>query len=395
METVTEVKRVNRSLRLPLIVDDPTYRIVRAGVKQYRAAIARCASLTGDVMMVSATLEKTEDNFLVKPNNEKAKQVLQLVMGSPGKLNFYELRRYVLDQLCPNWMSTTWDSLRRDLDAAWKAKDPEFQKVDRRFLFHQGTRRPPNFVKRGITFQRASNTARLGAGAETNPHRGAVIQFRWDKEIGPIETLVARTSPQNWQIFCQLRDDPTEGHYQLGACTLNLDDDGRPFTTVSYSVPVRDLLLDPDRICIAKFGGEENVLTVSGPVVGHTEAIGSANAKQFLCYMLERKKALGDSQGACGSPTRSYGHRKAWKDTQVMIARLTNERATGVTQRNHAWARRIVSLAQKWGCGSVRVEIPGNSKLYGFDWNISQFKEFVKYKADELKMNVFWEEANV
>jgi hypothetical protein len=82
-----------------------------------------------------------------------------------------------------------------------------------------------------------------------------------------------------------------------------------------------------------------------------------------------------------------WGHRHGWGHEQTILDRVTFQRKGFVDSMNHAWARRIVSRADSWDCGSIKIVFPAPStkvKVGDFSWAWFQFKQHITYKAEEL-----------
>lgn len=369
MEPVSRTMRID--LRLPEDRSD-SYQRVLSSIRQYRATLRHCFGVFAAAQAAGATFKWDEDEFSVKPLNAVSRQILALSTGKDGKALGYQLRDHVMQDLCPTWMSFVWDSLRRDLEVSWKAKDPEFTNVQRGWLTLQGTRGLAQFNRRGIGFPVAS------ARPKFDKH---ILTLKWDHDIGPIAFQIGRLDAGRWHLLRSiLRGD--EG-WSLGTIYLS-ENDGKLFALVTHQRPATVQSVDMNRVMRVRFQETGDTLcTIAGPDGEQTfVAIDSAGVVDFLRQHDTRRAELERRRGAHGSPSRPWGHRRGWLATQNVLDRVTLIRTRVVSQYNHSWTRRIISLAIKWRCGTIEVQ-PLPKTIHGHSWQWSDLDSKLTYKATE------------
>lgn len=404
---VNENGTVNRSIVMEIWVKDDDEkktgknRVIEA-IQQYRAALRHCFGCVATVQAAGGSYNP--ETGRISPDNAKAKQVLATVFGQEGKLFGYELRLYVLRDLCPTWMSYVWDGLRRDIQTAWRAGDPEFTKASRGWLILQGARGFNQFNRRGIPILPHSITM-----------SGHTLTLKWDKVIGDVMFQLDRLDGGRYHVWKNLRDS-TPG-WTLGTCFLSeerVKKIRRLKFVMTYACPANSTALDPTQTVKVTVRPEgkpgEMLFKISGPNgVTEYDEIDIAGVIGWLDQTRAEKTALEQRRAAYGNSKAPWGHRHGWLRTQDVITRLTNKREGGVKDHNHSWARRIATRAKSWLCGRIVMEgMPDTgitsqldkaakkamdngeevpdvvAGLAGHPWNWSQFKAFLAYKFGEV-----------
>ncbi len=377
---------VSRSLKVDLYLGEEQTehrRQIISSIRRYRHTARTCFSILACAQAAGSSIIWKDDDIQIKPDNAKAKQLLELATGKEGKVLIYELRNYILRDLNPTWMSFVFDSVRRDIEVAWKAKDPEFTRASRGWLILQGSRGITQFNRRGIGFPVKTAKPKLDKHSLT---------LKWDHDLGPIEFKLGKLDGGRYYVWKSLRDG-CDG-FELGTLYLT-EIDGKLAATLTYSKPPDVQEVDVGRMATLEvFGNDpERLMVLQGPDGEETlDRIDSQETHAWLSRMHMRKKVLEARRAACGSPRRPWGHRKGWLAAQDVLSNLTKLRTNGVTERNHRTTARMLDRLVKWRCGTVRIA-PLPELIAGFQWNWSQFRQFVEYKLSEASITVVWEQA--
>jgi hypothetical protein len=389
---------VQRSVTFDVFPPDDHRQAVLNSIRKYRAVCREVYAALLLAQTAGSELEDEDSGPRLKPDGDASKIVLAAALGVAkiarceepkvrgegqkftvqlGSAFAYELREYVLDRLWPTALSYVWDSIRRDVTTVWSSLDPEYAKTKRGWLALQGARGVAQFNRRGIGIPQATGRPKLD---------GYTLVLKWDRELGSVTFKLPRLDGGRQYVWANLRDK-SEG-WKLGTLYLN-ERDGRIKATVSYSKPAAAASVDPSRICQVKFvADEETLLLIVGPNREQTcDTIGSADVIAWLERHTSKKHHHEAARASCGSPSRPWGYRKGWKANQERVNRLTRMRENQVKTLNHNWARRIVSRAVAWRCGKIEIEGPPED-LAGFPWNWSQFRDLLRYKAEEKQVEL-------
>lgn len=403
MPEVSEVatNSVQRSVTFNLIVpgeDKALYRKIVASINRYRAACRECYGVLLNAQAAGATIVVNDEDIRVKPENNRAKLILALAVDhakvqvsdvpsvrgegkqyivTVGKAQMYELRQSFMQEIWPNCMAFVWDSLRRDVTQVWKAGDPEFPKASRGWLALQGSRNITQFNRRGIGFPRSTARPKL---------EGHTLTLKWDHDLGPIEFKLPRLAGSQYHVWKSLVEN-AEG-WQLGTLYLN-ERDGKIIATISHTRPANSAEVDPDRVCVIHLTPDDDtVIRLVGPNGEETyETIGAEEVRAYLDKQYARRIALEKRRACAGSPNRPWGHKKGWRASQDVLSALTRQRELNLKDYNHAWTRRIVSMAIRWRCGVLKVHEVKES-MYGHPWAWSQFENSLRYKGSERGIKV-------
>jgi hypothetical protein len=375
---MSEQQGLNRSLTIGLISPKEKKQVVLNSIRRYRAICRQCFSIVLLAQTAGSEIQTKEDTIVLAPQSEKAKNILATVMGRDGKVFAYSLRDFVLQEQWPTAYSFVWDSLRRDLEIAWKTKDPEFPRASRGWLVLQGARNITQFNRRGIGFAVARGKP---VGCTPAHHR---LELRWDHDIGPVVFQVPKLDRHRWLIWRNLVNQ--ENGHEFGTLYLN-ERDGLIQATITYKKPAQETEVDPGRTCTVTFGTGDKFIEIQGP--DHSLYLSDAEVVAWLKRLEARRIALEKRRAACGNPRRPWGHRKGWLATQDVISRLTKQRENGQKDRNHAFTRRIVDRAFVWHCGRIEVG-PFPADLSGKPWQWAQFRMFLNYKAQEKGIKIVY-----
>ena len=366
-----------RSLSIDLFAPDEQRQAILNSIRRYRAC---CRDVYATLLLsqaAGAAIEEVDEQLRVTPNGERAKLILAAAMDKGGKALAYECRDLVLKHLWPTAFSFVWDSIRRDVVTVWTSKDPEFNRASRGWLALQGARNVAQFNWRGIGCPLATAKPVL---------IGHALILKWDHDIGLVTFSLPRLDGGRYHVWRALRDGTDD--MKLGTLFLN-ERDGRIFATISYSRPANLQNVEVDRVCKVTFGDEPaSFIRLVGPDGEQTtDSISGMEADAWLRQLSVRKAALELRRAACGNPKRPWGHKKAWNGVQDVLSRCTLNRARGVSERNHAWTRRIVSRAVAWRCGTLEIaEYPDD--MFAKSWPWTEFGTFLAYKAKEVGITV-------
>jgi len=403
---------ITRSLKVDLFAPDELRRRVVGSVREYRAALRHAYGLLAEARSAGSRVEWKGDDCRVVPDTNNARVVAALAHGQAsavrvdvpaderkrgdgdlyhvriGRGPVYELRAELI-RVLPTALTFVIDSARRDIQAAWTAGDPEFPAATRGWLTLQGGRGIAQFNRRGIGMPPSTAKPRLD---------GRSLVLKWDREIGEVAFHVGKLDGGRWRTWQAVRD----GDWKLGTVYLS-EADGKTFATMSYQRPATACGLEPNRTAVVAIRADDpdTLMAVTGPDGEDTGVIDAADVRAFLAYQFRKRADLEARRGACGSPRRPWGFGKGWHVAQDTLARATRDRDRGVTDRNHAWSRRIVDWAVSWRCGVIRVgPLPARSFnggpavgcVGGHPWNWTEFKAHLRYKAEDVGAAVVFED---
>lgn len=403
-EVITGVPPVTRSAKFDLIPPPEPESLrsrVVASVREYRAALRHCYGMMAEAADAGASVTWVGDECRVTPDNDRARVILGLATGqgsvrrqprpnpaprgtgdtfsvSIARGPVYELRAEV-SRCLPTAMAFVNDSARRDLHTAWAARDPKFN-ATRGWLTLQGARGCARFENRGIGIPVATGRPAL---------EGRNLTLRWDSGIGPVRFRLADCHQALWHVWKSLLDK--EPGWKLGTVYLT-ERDGRLSALVTHERPGKVCVIDTARRMEVTFHGADPgaLITAAGPDGAATfDRIDAADARAFLTYSAQKRADLEARRGSCGNPRRPWGYAKGWHVAQDTLSRATRQRTEGVKYRNHAWTRRVINRAVLWRCGTIEVN-PLPETLHGADWNFSQFRDFLRHKAEECGIALVW-----
>ncbi len=358
---------MKRSVKIDLIPPAEMRQKIIASIRNYRLVCRQVYSACAMAKMASAAVVFTSECVRVNPLPNSEAELLTSTFGRNPQ------RTLTRNDLAPTLLSFVWDSVRREVEARWKSKDPEFQKATRGWLTLNGARDFARFNRIGIACPVA--TARPKFSEHT-------LTIKWCHEIGEVEFKIPRLDSGRYFIYKSLRDSAPG--WKMGTLYLN-ERDGRVFATVSFERPDTKADLDPERKINIFFSDDpESFIKIVGPDAQYTyDTISAAEAVAWLNELKFIRSNLETRRAAAGNPRKPWGSAKQWQGVQQRLSNNTDRRTNGVQTRNHLWTRRITERAQSWKCGVVAVnEIPEN--LFGHPWQWHQFQMFLTYKIEEL-----------
>ncbi len=196
---------------LPLTVaDDSQYRRVIGSLRRVRAAARQAYAVLFAAQAAGAEIQTDADgNVSVKPTNARAKEILTSVFRKGGKAPVYEMREWVLNELCPGIYSFVWDDLRRRVWTRWQAKDPKFPRAGMGWLALQNVRGLAVFRNTGVGFP--TTVIRAGSLADH------AVRLTWDREGGDVEFRIPKLEPARWHRWQQI----VAGELEHGTILLN------------------------------------------------------------------------------------------------------------------------------------------------------------------------------
>ncbi len=403
---------VTRSISIALSVDDEYHRAVVDSIRRYRACCRQLYSALLMAQCAASDIEVRDDGIRVRPHNERAKIAMGVAMGAGtvtkavehirgqgqnytvnlGVKALYEFREYFFEALYPNAHAFVWDSCSRDVVVVWRSGDPEYPQASRGWLALQGARGPAQFNWRGIGFPRLTARPKL---------EGHTLTLNWDHDIGPVVFNLPRLNGGHYYIWKALRDGLPG--WKLGTLYLN-EKDHKLKVTLSHDRPATAAAtVDPARVCQLRFTDEsETFLRMLGPDgAASYDSWSAAAAVGRLVQLKVRRDELERRRAACGNPRRPWGHRRGWLENQDVLSNNTRQRDLMQKDYAHAWSRRTVSRLLQWRCGKIQVEAwptatitlaNGSTRvipaLFGHPWSWTQFNLFLKYKANEVGIEV-------
>ncbi len=372
---------VSRSVSIQVWVDKTNkdlYKSVIASLRHYRGVARHIYALLFEAQAAGADLEMKDDNFRLKPNNERAKNILALAMdkkkdtGELYKAPVYEVRDYVFGTLSPTWRPFVFDSMRMQVWACWNAPDTEFPKAKRGFMSLQGARGVARFQRVGIGFPRATAKPRL---------EGHSVFLNWDKEIGEVEFKFEKLDYQRYWIWKQVRDGVWDG----GTVFLT-ENDGDIRIVITYKQPKVKSDVDPERVLKVSFSDQpDSFIRMQGPG-GETayDSISALGATAGIDELFKRTEYYQKRMGAAGNKRKPWGFRKGFVDVSKTLSRITERRELQSKDWNHRWTRRVIENMKRWRCGKVEIVDRPTEKLLNRPWGWHQFETFLKYKIDEI-----------
>jgi hypothetical protein len=366
---------MKRSIKIDVIPPKELRQKIVTSIREYRAVARKMYSACAMAEMAGAEITRKDDDIKIKPDNDKARAILNAVFDNYEKgYHLYQLRTFVLKELQPTWKSFVWDAVRRDVASRWSAPDTEFPKAKRGYLTIQGARAIAKFNRIGIGMPRATARPKL------HEHK---MELGWDHEIGAVEFTIAKLDSARYYVWKSLRDGD-EG-WKLGTIYLN-EDDGMVFLTVSFERPDIVKNIDTEKILNVEFVPEiENFICI------YTDTRNEADKLSFSAALshLDKMKLLGEKylnqRKSCGSEKpKHWGNKKAIRSIQKKSLNLRERRTNYCQTWNHLFTRRIVENAIRHNAGSIKVLNLPEREWFGHPWGAYQFKQFLKYKIEEL-----------
>lgn len=354
---------IDLSLVLPVSAGERT-REIGDSIRQVRAAARQVYACLFAAQAAGAEIEWGE-SLRVKPVNARAKAILEATFNKAGKAPVYEARQYVLDHLLPACLSFVWDQLRADVWMKWKARDPEFPTASHGYLALNGVRRLAVFHNLGIGFPVSTARPKL------SEHH---LTLKWDREMGPVELRIGTLDPGRWATWKRI----ASGEWAHGTLRLT-ERKGRLLAIVSYKRPCRQEATDTESRLTAHVSDDGSAILLAG--CGHSDRIYLREAADWLRRLAAQRAAWEARKASMGSPNRPWGMKRQWKGIQRHLRRVTECRDNGQRSRNHAWARRIITRAEHWGCGTVEITVPETSELCGQPWRWPELIAAASYKG--------------
>ena len=360
------------SLVLPVSAGDrqqavgDSIRAVRAAGRQVYACLFAAQAAGAEIQW--------GESLSVKPNNERAKAILAAAMGKSGKAPVYECRQYVLEYLLPDCLSFVWDQFRADVWTKWKAHDPQFPTATSGWLALQGVRRLAVFAGLGIGFPKATARPKLAE------HR---LTLKWDREMGPVELHLGTLDPGRWRTWRMV----VSGDWPHGTIRLS-ERDGKLFAVVPFQRPCVQADVSADKLLAVHVAEDGRSLQIVGQGQHEHDRLDLIEARDWLARLAGQRAAWERRKAAMGSPRRPWGMPRQYRGIQGHLAKVTATRDNGQRSRNHAWARRIITRAADWGCGTVTIAQPETSELCGHPWRWPELMAAAAYKGKLLGIKV-------
>jgi len=362
-----------------------TKRMIINSIKLYRSVARKI--FTGAVMskMAGAEIIFENEDLKISPKNDASNDILNLAYnGNFKKGPLYGIKPFIKN-LAPNWLNFVNDSVRRDIESALKRKDPEFPKASRDWLTLNGARGIGQFKRLGIACPVATARPKLYNNK---------IRLKWDYEIGEIEFTVPKLDRGRYLIWKSIRDQ----EYKLGTIFLN-EKDNKLRAIISYEMPSKGTLKpNKNKILMVKFNDNpENFIKMSidnkGKVHNNVDTVNITEAVNWARELkIQQNKFLSHRRSVSNSRF-SWGSRKILKGIKKRQNNITARTENGKKYRNHLWSRRIAQRAEKFNVGSVILIDPPENTLFKDSvnetpWQMYQLKQFLKYKLDEIGVNL-------
>ena len=287
-------------------------------------------------------------------------------------MNKGEINRLLRKEFSTTFLSFVLDSISREVEARWKAKDPKVP-ATRGYLCLQGARDIAFFNHIGIACPQATARPKLFE------HK---ISIKWDHEIGEITFGIGKLDGARYGIWKSLRDSADD--WSIGTVYIN-ERDGRLLLGVSYTCPDRAKELDVDKKMYVEFSDNfDNYILCYTDDKWEGRPISARGAIEYLFEMeqIYKKYAL---QLAAYDRRLEKKHRGTIRER---IHRYTVRREGGVKDHNHIWTRRITEFAQQKCAGEIIVINLPVETLADYPWRWYQFKTFLSYKIKEIGGNV-------
>lgn len=366
---VAERATPQRTLVIPLNCPDDYYCRVIGSLRAVRAAARQAYAVLFTAQAAGATIKTDADgDVTVTPDNVRAKAILAAALNQDGKAPCYQMRRYVLDTLCPTIRSFVFDDLRRRVWSRWQARDPEFPRAGMGWLALQNVRGLAVFRNSGIGFPAAV----MGSDALADH----ALSLSWDREIGPVTFKIPKMDPGRWHRWRRI----VSGDIDHGTLTLN-ERDGKLTATVAYQAPTVSAGLDTDRLMVVRINAAADGLTFVGPDGATTlDGISFADASEWAKELLCQREKWERRRAAVGNPRKPWGEPRRFHAIAEHQRRVTRHRENGVQHRNHAWSKRIATRAMDWRCGRVEIEIAADATLRGHSWGWHHLELVCGYK---------------
>jgi hypothetical protein len=363
------METVKRSTKFEVFTTEK-YKDIIGSIRLYRALCRKAFTACAMAEIAGSTISIKDDNLLISPNNDAAKNILKDTFGKDGKGHLYQLRTWIRSEEAPSLMSFVWDSLRKDVSSLWTSRDPKI-KATRGWLVLQGGRGIALFQRRGIGFPSQQNP-------KLDQHN---LTLKWDNSIGPVEFNLKKLDGGRYHIWKGLRDKLPD--WKLNTLYLS-EQDGKIFVTISYDCPILKKSLIKENIMEITFTEDkDSFITMKGPGNLEGDIISAEETLGILEQIKIRHDRWEKRRMAIGNPRRAWGSKKIWRATQEVITRNSAHRINVIQTRNHLWTRRIVDTAVRWNCGTIAIEkMPEN--MFGEPWQWAQFKTFLKYKIEEI-----------
>jgi len=363
---------VKRSTKIDIIPPADKRQEIINSIRLYRAACRKAYSACSNAEMAGAEIICNDNDIKIKPNNESAKQILELAFGVTGKAHLYQVRIWIRD-LHPTWMSIVPESIHRDIvSPRWRAKDPEFPKATRGYLTLNGARAHASFMRVGIYFKNTVPKIRADRRC---------ISLKWDYDIGEVDFNIPKLDGSRYGIWKNLCEQK-EG-WKPGGMFLS-EKDGKLFLVLSFECPDPIADIDKEKTLTVTINKEEpeNYITSSCENKRFTsDKISVLDAVNWLDKLnIVREKYLKQLAAAGINKRRNKHHKIVAKKMETQSTKRTN----GQKSFNHLWTRRIIQHAVRTKCGTIVLSGLPEKEMLGHPWGWYQFREMLKYKITEL-----------
>ena len=369
-------------------------------IKLYRHAGRQLVGTFFTACAAGASVQEKKGDLVIKPENARARQILDLAMDKSGKLEMYSCRDVVLQHWAKGsgkgggkgggntsrWHSYVWDSLRRKVWSLWQAKDPQFQKAARGWLVLQGVRRLP--VMNGIGIETPAVYVR-----KLDHHS---VELQWDHEIGPVTLHFTKLDGGRWAVWKAILED----RYKIGSVTLNYRRTKKGpqlklYMPYKYRRKKRDISpkrsievsFDHDTgITVTMLEGKHDSQAAVPPDDLRKVVLPFAAAISGIDQLKTQDETLLAKLRACGNRGECRRGQGCPAAANAFVARrkkVSLQRERRVKDWNHRWTSRIAAVAESWQCGKcVLFDIPETIRKRPWQW--FHFQQMLQYKLHEL-----------
>lgn len=360
---------------------DAVFNKIRNDLKLYQNACRQICAALYTVEAAGAVVKYNEikNSVTIKSSKEGAQKIFENIFEAGGKAYGYPMRDWIKSKL-PGWRSDYADFLRLAVISTWRSKDPEFNNASRGWLALNFSRNIGRFNRFGIPARPVN--------VDIDGH-DVTLEYRLGD---PLKLKFCTMDPSRWHTLKKV----ATGEWPSGTVYFKLNDKGLPILLISYyRPPERPADLNPERVLEVATTSESERFFVFSIREGRKNlvddmrnyAIGVDAAVHFLDELGARKDAVKSCKEDCGNfreRKKGEGHRKGYQDYNTSLGRLTKTRTNATRTWNHTWAKRVITIAQRWRCGEVVFFSPGTKAgLLARSWPWSDFTAKLQYRCDE------------
>ncbi|HJZ06323.1 MAG TPA: hypothetical protein VJ327_10835 [Patescibacteria group bacterium] len=357
-----------RNLKIECFVrDNDLHAKIRASVRLYRACLRAAFSYCALAETAGAEIVAENGNVTVKPNDEKAREILSACVGHSGKIKYYEMYHW-MKELYPSLISNCYSKIQYIIGKMMTMKDQDIKKCQKKFLIVNGKRAFAQFNRSGIPIK--SGMAKID---------GHLLKCRWDKDIGEVEFTTNKMDSSTYYAFSSLREG-WEG-WSIKDSYLSFDEDKNKIVVIlSYERPDTPTNIEPEKVMHVEFTDDKEMF-----ITCYTDDKWSArpfSAAGIIGYLEEMEQIY----SRYWSEFKSYERRERKQRNHVKekLNRYTERRANAEKNNNHLWSKRIVDFARQQCAGKLVVVNLPEKTLFDLPYGWFDFKTKLDYKMKEI-----------